>query len=196
VCGDRRWAWPGTVTAVLNRLAARYGDRPVVIEGAVSGAARAAHHWCSRNGLGADRHRCHPVDWQAERRARPKTWRLAGPERNTRMLAERPRLIVAFHSRFAPGSGGTSDMCLRGLLSDAPSWLVPGQGPDVGRWLSLEEFPRRDAGTYAENWRSLDVRTFRTGPTALRRIEAWLRRRHLVPPRRLEAAPICEDRLS
>ncbi|MFE2334574.1 SLOG family protein [Streptomyces coelicoflavus] len=98
VCGDRRWLWPGTVTAVLDRLAARYGDRLIVIEGAASGADRAAHCWCKRNGLGPDRHRCHPVDWKAERLARPKTWRLAGPERNTRMLRERPRLIVAFHS--------------------------------------------------------------------------------------------------
>ncbi|MFC8412550.1 SLOG family protein [Streptomyces coelicoflavus] len=133
VCGDRRWLWPGTVTAVLDRLAARYGDRLIVIEGAASGADRAAHCWCKRNGLGPDRHRCHPVDWKAERLARPKTWRLAGPERNTRMLRERPRLIVAFHSRFDPGSGGTSNMCLRGLISNVPAWLLPGPDPDVGR---------------------------------------------------------------
>ncbi|MGH1555399.1 SLOG family protein [Streptomyces sp. L7] len=80
VCGDRRWAWPGTVTAVLDRLAARHGDRLVVIEGAASGADRAAHIWCERNGLGTHRHRCHPVDWRTARRTRPKTWRLAGPE--------------------------------------------------------------------------------------------------------------------
>ncbi|MFI6022358.1 SLOG family protein [Streptomyces sp. NPDC051287] len=134
VCGDRRWCWPDTVTAVLDRLVARRGDRLVVIEGAATGA---------------DRHRCHPVDWQAERHARPKTWRLAGPERNTRMLAERPSLVVAFHSRFDPGSGGTSDMCLRGLLSGVPAWLVPGREPDAGRWLLLEEFPE---------WRTKRVR--------------------------------------
>lgn len=142
VCGDRRWAWR-TVTAVLDRLAARHGDRLVVIEGAAFGADRAAHIWCERNSLGADRHRCHPVDWGAARLARPKAWRLAGPERNTRMLLrEQPRLIIAFHARLDPGSGGTSDMCLRGLLGGVPAWLVTGPDPDTGRWLQLKEFPR------------------------------------------------------
>ncbi|WP_406128541.1 SLOG family protein [Streptomyces canus] len=95
VCGDRQWAWSATVAAVLDRLSARHGDRLVVIEGAASGADHAAHLWCERNGLGADCHRCHPVDWQTARRTRPKTWRLAGPERNTRMqLQERPQVIA------------------------------------------------------------------------------------------------------
>jgi hypothetical protein len=143
VCGDRRWLWPTTVAEVLDRLAARHGDRLVVIEGAASGADRAAHFWCELNGFDEDRHRCHPVDWRAARRARPKQWRLAGPERNTRMLLqEHPQLIVAFHARLAPGTGGTSDMCLRGLLGGVPAWLVTGPDPDVGRWLRLEEFPR------------------------------------------------------
>ncbi|MET9080831.1 SLOG family protein [Streptomyces sp. NPDC004237] len=143
VCGDRQWPWPGTVTAVLDRLAARHGDRLVVIEGAASGADRVAHVWCERNGLGAGRHRCHPVDWQAARHTRPKTWRLAGPERNARMLLqEHPQLIIGFHACLSLGSGGTSDMCLRGLLGDVPAWLVAGPDPDVGRWLLLEEFPR------------------------------------------------------
>ncbi|MET9290378.1 SLOG family protein [Streptomyces sp. NPDC003077] len=142
VCGDRWWAWPGTVVAVLDRLEARHGDRLVVIDGAASGADWAAHVWCERNGLGDDRHRCHPVDWQAARRANPRTWRSAGPERNTRMLLrEHPQLIIAFHARLGPRSGGTSDMCLRGLLIDVPTWLVTGPDPDVGRWLLLAEFP-------------------------------------------------------
>ena len=34
------------------------------------------------------------------------------------LLQERPRLIIAFHSRLPLGSGGTSDMCLHGLLGD------------------------------------------------------------------------------
>ncbi|MGW4197508.1 SLOG family protein [Streptomyces sp. NPDC005004] len=88
VCGSRRWRWPATVESALDRLTTRYGDRLVVIEGAASGADRAAHDWCNARGLGAERHRCFPVDWQAERRARPKNWSAAGPERNTRMLLE------------------------------------------------------------------------------------------------------------
>ncbi|MFE7243715.1 SLOG family protein [Streptomyces sp. NPDC057580] len=79
VCGSRRWPWPESVEAVLDRLAARHGDQLVVIEGAATGADAAAHKWCLSKGLGPDRHRCHPVDWAAERRARPKDWRLAGP---------------------------------------------------------------------------------------------------------------------
>src|SRR6266480_4856015 len=60
ICGSRHWPWPGTVAAVLDRLAARYGERLVVIEGAARGADHAAHQWCERHGLSGDRHRCHP----------------------------------------------------------------------------------------------------------------------------------------
>ncbi|ATW50843.1 hypothetical protein CGZ69_26185 [Streptomyces peucetius subsp. caesius ATCC 27952] len=67
---------------------------------------------------------------------------MAGPERNTRMLLqERPELVIAFHDHFAPASGGTSDMCLRALLSDVPVWLVPGQDMRVGAWVRLGIFP-------------------------------------------------------
>jgi hypothetical protein len=142
ICGSRRWQWPGTVDAVLDRLAARPGEQLVVIEGAARGADHAAHLWCEHHGLPGDRHRCHPVDWRAERQSRPRQWRLSGPERNTRMLLQdRPRLIICFHDQFDPASGGTSDMALRGLLRDIPAWLVPGEDPDAGRWLSLDLFP-------------------------------------------------------
>lgn len=40
VCGSRRWPWPGTVEAVLDRLAARHGEQLVVIEGAARGRIR------------------------------------------------------------------------------------------------------------------------------------------------------------
>ncbi len=76
------------------------------------------------------------------RHSRPDDWRLAGPERNTLMLIdERPRLIVAFQDRFDPAAGGTFDMCLRGLLAGVPVWLVTAANPQVGRWLSQDEFP-------------------------------------------------------
>ncbi|MFI1989091.1 SLOG family protein [Actinoplanes sp. NPDC020271] len=146
VCGSRRWPWPATVHAVLNRLATRYGEHLVVIEGAASGADRAAHQWCLDRSLGA-RHRCHPVDWDAIRRSRPDDWRRAGPERNTRMLlGERPQLIVAFHNAFDPARGGTSDMCLKGVLCAVPVWLVPGADLRAGRWLSAKTFPRGRVG--------------------------------------------------
>ena len=86
ICGSRRWPYRRTVEAVLDRLAVRYGDRLVVIEGAANGADAAAHRWCLGQGFGADRHRCHPVDWAEARRTRPQSWRVAGHERNMRML--------------------------------------------------------------------------------------------------------------
>jgi hypothetical protein len=134
------------VQTVLDRLAARYGERLVVIEGAARGADHAAHLWCIRHALPEDRHWCHPVDWAAERRARPRQWRLAGPERNSHMLLQgRPGLIICFHHDFDPASGGTSDMALRGLLREVSVWLVPGEDPDIGRWLSLDMFPHHRA---------------------------------------------------
>jgi hypothetical protein len=71
---------------------------------------------------------------------------MAGPERNARMLLdEQPRLIVAFPDHFAPGSGGTSDMCPRGLLRQVPVWLVRGDSVQVGAWLQLGSWRiRRD----------------------------------------------------
>jgi YspA, cpYpsA-related SLOG family len=146
LCGSRSWPWPATVETVLDRLAARHGEQLVVIEGAANGADHAAHLWCDRYGLPGDRHRCHPIDWRAERQARPRYWRSAGPERNSRMLLQdRPGLIICFHDHFDPASGGTSDMALRGLLRDIPVWLVPGEDPAVGRWLSLDLFPHQRA---------------------------------------------------
>lgn len=143
-CGSRRWPWPHTVWTVLDRLSERHGNKLVVIEGACSGADLAAHSWCEHKELSPDQHRCYPVDWRAERRARPKEWRLAGPERNTRMLLqERPGLIIALHDHFATATGGTSDMALRGLLRDVRVWLVPGEDYRVGRWLNLAAFPRK-----------------------------------------------------
>jgi hypothetical protein len=142
VCGSRRWPWPTTVEACWivwqHVMAAGWW----LIEGA-TGADWAAHLWCGTHGLGADRHRCHPVDWEAERHARPGQWRKAGPERNTRMLVqERSRLVIAFHERLDTAAGETSDMCARGLLSAVPVWLVPGRDPQVSRWLRLAEFPQ------------------------------------------------------
>ncbi|MGV9655241.1 SLOG family protein [Streptomyces sp. NPDC003554] len=146
VCGSRRWPWPTTAETVLERLADHYGDRLVVIEGCASGADAAACRWCRRSGLSDDRHRCHPVDWSAAKREHSRDWRMAGPERNTRMLLqERPELVIAFHDHFVPAGGGTSDMCLRALLSDVPVWLVPSRDVQVGAWLRPGIFPEERA---------------------------------------------------
>ena len=146
VCGSRRWPWPDTVTAVLDRLAARYGERLVIIEGAATGADRAAHRWCEHHQLPAWRHRCYPGAWNAARQRRPRIWHWAGPERNQRMLlAEEPRLAIAFHEEFDPEKGGTSDTCLRALLLGIPVWLTPGPDLGFGLWLSSDQFPQHRA---------------------------------------------------
>jgi hypothetical protein len=61
------------------------------------------------------------------------------------LLQDRPQLVICFHDHFDPASGGTSDMALRGLLRDVPVWLVPGEDPAAGRWLSLDLFPHQRA---------------------------------------------------
>lgn len=143
VCGGRTFPWTATVHIILDRLHARYGNELVVIEGACTGADEAAHDWCLVDGLGEDRHLCHPVNWAREKKIRPRSWRAAGPERNTAMLAKQPRLVVACHEWFRPqtGTGGTVDMTLKAVLCGVPTWLVPGQDPNVGRWIRLREFP-------------------------------------------------------
>ncbi|RKS68079.1 uncharacterized protein DUF2493 [Actinomadura pelletieri DSM 43383] len=152
VCGGRTYRSTATVHEVLDRLLKRYGTRLVVIEGADKGADEAAHHWCELRGLGADRHLCQPVNWEREKQVRPRSWRAAGPERNTRMLSEEPQLVVAFHTWFRPGTGtgGTVDMTLKAVLAGVPVWLAPGQDLNVGRWIRLQEFPHSRAAEAAK----------------------------------------------
>jgi hypothetical protein len=139
VCGSRRWPWPDTVITLLNRAAARYSDDLVLIEGASTGAARAAHRWCLDHDLPAWRHRCHPLASATGRRAR-RYWSEA--ERNQRILHdEGPRLALAFHEHFTPGNGSTADLCRRALATGIPVWLVPTADPDRGMWLSRGHLP-------------------------------------------------------
>jgi hypothetical protein len=144
ISGSRLWPWDASVDQALDRLLDRYRERLTVIEGRARGADLAAHRWCVRHRLGPDRHRCYPVDWAAERRRRPTTWRQAGHDRNSRMLLrEWPELVVAFHHQLDVRSGGTSNMCLKALLAGLPVWLVTGPDPTVGQWLHLDLFPAR-----------------------------------------------------
>jgi YspA, cpYpsA-related SLOG family len=153
ISGSRLWPWDAAVDRALDRLLDRYRERLTVIEGRARGADLAAHRWCVRHRLGPDRHRCYPVDWAAERRRRPSTWRRAGHDRNTRMLLrEWPELVVAFHHQLDVRSGGTSNMCLKALLVGLPVWLVTGPDPVDGQWLHLDLFPARRV---AESWQDL-----------------------------------------
>lgn len=57
--------------------------------------------------------------------------------------------IITCHDHFDPASGRTSDMALRGLLRGVPAWLVPGENPNVERWLSLDIFRGRGSVGFA-----------------------------------------------
>ncbi|MGP3941868.1 SLOG family protein [Streptomyces sp. 6N106] len=143
ICGSRRWPWPDTITTLLDRAATRHGNDLVVIEGAGTGAASAAHHWCTHHDLPAWRHRCHPLTPAPGRRTRTRCWSEA--ERNQRILHdEGPRLVIAFHENFHPAHpGSTNDMCRRALTLGLPVWLVPTADPDKGMWLHLSHYDPR-----------------------------------------------------
>lgn len=143
ICGSRRWPWPDTVAAVLNSLADRYGRQLVIIEGAATGADRAAHRWCEQQRLPARRHRCHPASGALPGDRRPRAARWSAAERCHRvLLSEEPRLVVAFHEDFdSTGTGGASDTCLRALLLGIPVWLTPTEAPRAGQWLQSGHFP-------------------------------------------------------
>jgi hypothetical protein len=146
ITGSRHWPrpWNGVVEQVLDRLLGRYHERLVVIEGRANGVDLVAHNWCLDHQLGPDRHRCYPVDWEAERLRRPNTWRQAGHDRNSQMLLqEQPNLVIAFHHRFEIHRGGTSNMCLKALLVGLPVWLTSSADPTIGCWLTLDQFPNR-----------------------------------------------------
>jgi len=135
ICGSRRWPWPDTITTLLDRAATRHENDLVIIETASTGAASAAHHWCTHHNLPAWRHRCHPLTPAPGRRSRTRYWSEA--ERNQRILHdEGPRLVIAFHENFHPDhQGSTADLCRRALTHHIPVWLVPTADPDTGLWL-------------------------------------------------------------
>lgn len=147
ICGSRRWPWPDTITTLLDRAAARHGNDLVIIEGAGTGAASAAHHWCTDHELPAWRHRCYPLTPASDRRTRTRCWSEA--ERNQRMLhdEEGPRLVIAFHENFhSHHTGSTTDMCSRALAHQIPVWLVPTADPDKGLWLNPSHYTTQHPG--------------------------------------------------
>ncbi|QLH19321.1 SLOG family protein [Streptomyces sp. Rer75] len=140
ICGSRRWPWPDTITTLLDRAATRHENDLVIIETASTGAASAAHHWCTHHDLPAWRHRCYPLTPAPGRRSRTRYWSEA--ERNQRILHdEGPRLVIAFHENFHPDhQGSTADMCRRALTHHIPVWLVPTADPDTGLWLQPSHY--------------------------------------------------------
>ncbi|GAA2463147.1 hypothetical protein GCM10010405_54450 [Streptomyces macrosporus] len=128
------------MAAVLDRAADRHGGDLVVIEGAGTGAERAAHRWCQERGLPAWRHRCHPRLQASRGLMRLPRETLA--VRHQRILREEgPRLVVVFHETFTPGPGTSADIARRAVAAGVPVWLVPGADPGRGRWLTAADLP-------------------------------------------------------
>ncbi|MER6605847.1 hypothetical protein ABT282_07995 [Streptomyces sp. NPDC000927] len=57
------------------------------------------------------------------------------------MLSKRPHQVIGFHESFAYERGGTSDMLLKALISDVPTWLIPGDSLRGGHKPDLGKFP-------------------------------------------------------
>lgn len=99
VCGSRDYDDRDKVYHVLDAYLARIGHTMMVISGGARGADELAREWA------VDRKVDHMVlyaKWQLS----PKG---AGPIRNRRMAAKKPRLVLAFSKDF-DNSRGTADM--------------------------------------------------------------------------------------
>lgn len=94
VCGDRNWT---DRKKVADRLAILPQDT-IVIHGACRGADQIAGEEAKK--LGFIVHEF-PADWS-------KYGKMAGPVRNSQMLAEKPDLVLAFHPNLNE-SKGTAD---------------------------------------------------------------------------------------
>jgi UDP-N-acetylmuramoylalanine-D-glutamate ligase len=110
VCGGRRFANKALLTRMLNTLHA-FEPFTLLIHGLATGADRMAMHWAIDHNVPQEGHAAawgdlsHP---DALIRTRPDGSRYdarAGLRRNSRMLEEKPKLVIAF-----PGGDGTADM--------------------------------------------------------------------------------------
>ena len=99
VCGSRDYPDEAEVFRVLDAYRARLGHSMLVITGGATGADEYARRWA------VDRKCDHLVlyaKWELEGRG-------AGPIRNRRMAAKKPKLVLAFSKDFDK-SRGTADM--------------------------------------------------------------------------------------
>jgi hypothetical protein len=113
VTGDRHWYSPDLAGRVLGRLAARYGDALVIVEGGASGVDESFRLACHGLGIAFE---THPARWD-------ELGRRAGPLRNAEMVAAGAGLCLAFH-RFLAGSKGTRDCCLQAVEAGIPTYLI------------------------------------------------------------------------
>jgi len=94
ICGDRNWT---DRQKVADRLAT-LPQGTTIIHGACRGADQIAGEEASKRGFTVKEF---PADWS-------KYGKMAGPVRNSQMLAEKPDLVLAFHPDIE-GSKGTGD---------------------------------------------------------------------------------------
>ncbi|MBI2806512.1 MAG: DUF2493 domain-containing protein [Planctomycetes bacterium] len=94
VTGGRDFGDRVLLVEALDRLHATHVFT-VLIHGDASGADRLAGEWATATGIPVE---AHPAEWKKHGRA-------AGPIRNSKMLEEKPELVIAF-----PGGKGTADM--------------------------------------------------------------------------------------
>lgn len=101
ICGDRNWV---DKDLIKLKLAQRFDEIELVIEGEARGADRLAREAATELGihvLGI------PADWDTYHRA-------AGPIRNKEMLAQGPDEVWVFHDHLKD-SKGTKDMVRRAV---------------------------------------------------------------------------------
>lgn len=114
VCGSRDWQDGEPVARALTRLAEKHHDLEI-IHGGARGADAIADAIARRLGL---RVRPELADWKGKGRG-------AGPERNRRMLALHPALVLGFKDGAAPtlATGGTENMLRIALQAGVPAFL-------------------------------------------------------------------------
>lgn len=99
VCGSRNYPDRGEVYRVLDAYRARIGPDMEVITGGATGVDEYARQWAVSRKVD---HRVLYAKWDTEGKG-------AGPIRNRRMAAKKPKLVLAFSKDF-DNSRGTSDM--------------------------------------------------------------------------------------
>ena len=99
VCGSRDYPDRDRVFQTLDQYRAKLGTRMMVISGGATKADEYARQWATSRKVD---HMILYARWDTEGKA-------AGPIRNRRMAAKKPKLVLAF-SRDFDASWGTSDM--------------------------------------------------------------------------------------
>lgn len=122
VCGSRDWTDRVVMFACLDAIAGVL-DITEVIEGEQRGADLMARAWASESGISCIGY---PADW-------PHRGKAAGTERNERMLAATPGLVVAFP---LPQSRGTWHMVTIARAAGVTTWVMP---DDLGAVRALGE---------------------------------------------------------